>query len=134
MRLFLESATLKIVLGQLSEDRHQKEGNNKMDTEVRIVGRGAVHAMGIWLATVEYSFVQSESQDVEAKIYVTNGERDLSADSIFAEEMILELEDERWGRMIVLGGSASNGVYRVRIEGGLSASSARKVLTDNDCH
>lgn len=99
-----------------------------MDTEIRTVGHGSVHAMGIWLATVEYSFVQGASGDVEAKIYVTNGERDLSPDSIFGEEMILELDDGRWGRMQTLAGSTSNGVYRVRIAGGLSAAPTRGAL------
>jgi hypothetical protein len=99
-----------------------------MDTEVRTAGHGSVHAMGIWLATVEYSFVQGVPGDVEAKIYVTNGERDLSSESIFAEDMILELEDGRWGRMETLAGSTSNGVYRVRIAGGLSAASTRGAL------
>ncbi|HAJ37456.1 MAG TPA: hypothetical protein DCL15_17445 [Chloroflexi bacterium] len=99
-----------------------------MDTEVRTAGHGSVYAMGIWLATVEYSFVSGAPGDVEAKIYVTNGERDLSRDSIFAEEMILELNDGRWGRMETLAGSASNGVYRVRIVGGLCAPSTRRTL------
>lgn len=99
-----------------------------MDTEVRIAGHGSVYAMGIWLANVEYSFVQGASEDVEAKIYVTNGERDLSRDSIFAEEMILELDDGRWARMETLAGGASNGVYRVRMVGGLSAPSTRRAL------
>ncbi|HHY55103.1 MAG TPA: hypothetical protein GYA08_06670 [Chloroflexi bacterium] len=99
-----------------------------MDTEVRTAGHGSIHAMGIWLATVEYSFVQEAPGDIEAKIYVTNGERDLSSDSIFAEEMILELEDGRWGRIETLGGSARNGVYRVHIVGGLSAAPIRNAL------
>lgn len=99
-----------------------------MDTEVRIAGHGSVHAMGIWLANVEYSFVQGAPGDVEAKIYVTNGERDLSRDSIFAEEMILELDDGRRGRMETLAGSTSNGVYRVRIVGGLSSAPTRGAL------
>lgn len=99
-----------------------------MDTEVRIAGHGSVYAMGIWLANVEYSFVQGASGDIEAKIYVTNGERDLSRDSIFAEEMILELDDGRWGRMETLAGSISNGVYRVRIVDGLSAPSTHRAL------
>jgi len=105
-----------------------------MDTEVRTAGHGSVHAMGIWLATIEYSFVQSAPGDVEAKIYITNGERDLSPDSIFAEDMILELEDGRWGRMQTLAGSTSNGVYRVRITGGLMEAPARGAQKHDALH
>lgn len=99
-----------------------------MDTEIRIAGHGSVHAMGIWLASVEYSLLRHTPEAVEAKIYVLNGERDLSPDSIFAEEMVLELEDGRWGRMVTLGGSASIGAFRVRLVDGLAAPADRARL------
>ena len=105
-----------------------------MDAEIRIAGHGAVHAMGIWLAAVEYSFVQGAPGDMEVKIYVTNGERDLSPSSIFAEEMILELEDGRWGRMTTLAGAVGSVVYRIRIEGGWRAASLHDTLVHNSFH
>lgn len=105
-----------------------------MSTEVRIAGHGTVHAMGIWLAAVEYSFLQEAQGDIEAKIYVTNGERDLSPNSIFAEEMILELEDGRWGRMTTLAGAVGSGVYRIRVEGGWLAASLHDSLVHNSLH
>lgn len=127
MYALLESATLKATFNSWRfEVLPRKERD--MDTEVRTAGHGSVHAMGIWLATVEYSFVQGAPGDIEAKIYVTNGERDLSSDSIFAEDMILELEDGRRGQMKTLAGNTSNGVYRVRIAGGLSVAPTRGAL------
>ncbi len=105
-----------------------------MDAEIRIAGHGAVHAMGIWLAAVEYSFVQGAPGDMEVKIYVTNGERDLSPSSIFAEEMILELEDGRWGRMTTLAGSTVSGIFRVRIEGRLLMPADRDALAHHSFH
>lgn len=105
-----------------------------MDTEVRIVGHGSIHAMGIWLSSVEYSLLDSAQGDVEAKLYVTNGERDLTSGSIFAEELVIELEDGRWGSITTLAGSATNGVYRVRINGGLAMPPARFLANHRTVH
>lgn len=105
-----------------------------MDTEVRIVGHGSIHAMGIWLSSVEYSMISGASGDLEAKLYVTNGERDLTPSSIFAEEMIIELEDGRRGTITTLAGSATNGVYRVRITGGLSTPPAQSAAKHSGLH
>lgn len=88
-----------------------------MGAETRIIQHGSVYAMGIWLATVEYITTRMESNSIELQIRVTNGERDLSESSIFAEELVLELADGRRRRMIPLSGSVVSGTYRVRLEG-----------------
>jgi hypothetical protein len=72
--------------------------------------------MGIWLAAVDYSIVRIEPSSIELRIRVTNGERDLSTSSIFAEEMEIELEDGQRGKMLPLSGSIASGVYNVRLD------------------
>lgn len=103
-----------------------------MGNTERAAGLGSVHAMGIWLASVDYRLAETGTGDVDAKIHVTNGERDLSPDSIFAEEMVLELEDGRWGRIKTLGGNTVSGVYRVRILGGLLAPPAQRTFAEGN--
>jgi len=87
-----------------------------MDIEARSTQHGSVYAIGIWLAAVEYNAVAVEPTGVVLKIRVTNGERDLSTSSIFAEEMEMELADGRRCTLRTLSGSSINGVYRVRLE------------------
>lgn len=88
----------------------------KMDAGMRNTQHGAVYAMGIWLAAVDYSIVRIEPSSIELRIRVTNGERDLSTSSIFAEEMEIELEDGQRGKMLPLSGSIASGVYNVRLD------------------
>lgn len=87
-----------------------------MDTGMHNMQHGAVYAMGIWLAAVDYSIVKVEPTSIELRIRVINGERDLSASSIFAEEMEMELEDGQRGKMHPLSGSIASGVYNVRLD------------------
>jgi hypothetical protein len=88
----------------------------KMDTGMRNTQHGSVYAMGIWLAAVDYNTVKVEATSMELKIRVTNGERDLSPSSIFAEEMELEMADGRRGKMLPLSGSVASGVYSVWLD------------------
>lgn len=84
--------------------------------ENRIAGHGIVHAMGIWLATVDYALMRGESGAIAGTVRVTNGERDLTPGSLFAEDLVLELEDGRWSAMVPGSGNSQRGVYHVRLE------------------
>ena len=92
----------------------EKKGRN-MDIEARNTQHGSVYARGIWLAAVEFNTVKAEATGAELKIRVTNGERDLSESSIFAEDLELELTDGQRRKMTPLSGSVANGTYRVRL-------------------
>ncbi len=86
-----------------------------MNTEPRTTQHGAIHALGIWLATVEYNVVKAGATGMELQLRVTNGERDLSESSIFADELELEMEDGRRCRIVPLSGSIASGTFRVRL-------------------
>lgn len=84
--------------------------------EYRITGHGIVHAMGIWLATVDYTLMRTESGAITGTIRVTNGERDLTPGSLFAEDLVLELEDGTWSAMVPGSGNAYRGFYHVKLD------------------
>ncbi len=96
--------------------------------ENRIAGHGVVHAMGIWLATVDYALKRTESGDLAGTIRVTNGERDLTPGSLFGDDLVLELEDGRWSAMVAGSGSAQRGFYHVRLDAILHAAPVPRTL------
>ncbi|HRW49912.1 MAG: hypothetical protein M9936_17880 [Caldilinea sp.] len=84
--------------------------------ENRIAGHGIVHAMGIWLATVDYALKRTPSGTIAGTVRVTNGERDLTPGSLFAEDLVLELEDGTWSAMVPSSGNSHRGFYHVKLD------------------
>ena len=99
------------------------------DTHSRLAGHGVVHAMGIWLATVDYALKVTEPDTIAGTIRVTNGERDLTPGSLFADELVLELDDGRWSPMVPISGNALRGFYHVRLSSALQPPPVPRMVT-----
>lgn len=95
-------------------------------SDTRIAGQGTIHALDIWLATVDYSFFVAapvspagapDAICLEGTVRVINGERALTAESPFAGELILVLEDGRWCPFEPVSGNEGSGIYHLRLDG-----------------
>ena len=99
------------------------------DTHSRLAGHGVVHAMGIWLATIDYALKVTEPDAIAGTVRVTNGERDLTPGSLFADELVLELEDGMWSPLVPISGNAMRGFYHVRLDGVLQPPPVPRTVT-----
>lgn len=99
-------------VGDAGQEREAVMGTE----EYRITGHGIIHTMGIWLATVDYTLKRTPSGAITGTVRVTNGERDLTPGSLFAEDLVLELEDGTWSAMVPSSGNSNRGFYHVKLE------------------
>ena len=82
----------------------------RIDQVPGAVGIGAVYVSGIWLARVQYTLLQS-IQPFGGALHVLDGERDLFAPPIPAEDYVLEIADGQRYPFVPATGNPVSGAY-----------------------
>ena len=83
---------------------------NRITQAPGAVGVGAVYVSGIWLARVQYTMQQS-AHPFGGALHVLDGERDLFAPPIPAEEYVLEIADGQRYPFVPATGNPVSGAY-----------------------
>jgi len=83
---------------------------NGIDKTPNAAGIGAVYVSGIWLARVHYTLLQS-AQPFGGALHVLDGERDLFAPPIPAEDFELEMADGQRRSFVPATGNPVSGAY-----------------------
>lgn len=83
---------------------------NRITQAPGAVGVGAVYVSGIWLARVQYT-MQHGAHPFGGALHVLDGERDLFAPPIPAEEYVLEIADGQRYPFVPATGNPVSGAY-----------------------